>query len=80
MGDPIMSHTPEQANELWCPMVRIGIMPHSGGPSAVNDPDSPFNGRCVADSCAMWRWEHEIVACKKVTSTTHGYCGLAGKP
>lgn len=38
-------HTVEQAKELWCPMVR--------GLAA----DHPTTCRCIADQCAMWRWD-----------------------
>jgi hypothetical protein len=37
-------------------MVRIGIPPSLGGPSAINDPDVKFHGNCIAERCAMWRW------------------------
>lgn len=42
-----MSHTPEQARELWCPMVRM----RDG--SNVDHGDRMM---CIADKCAMWRW------------------------
>lgn len=46
---------------------------------------------CLGDKCAMWRWgttEHipahmepgKLYAAERVQSTTHGYCGLAGRP
>jgi hypothetical protein len=45
-----------QAKALWCPMVRIGVMPSAGGPTAVNDPTVEYRGNCIAGGCAMWRW------------------------
>ena len=47
--------------------------------------------KCISDECAMWRWgttEHipahmepgKLYAAERVQSTTHGYCGLAGRP
>lgn len=51
-----MMLTPEQAAAVWCPMIRIGVLPNSGGPSAINDPTTKFHGNCVAAGCAMWRW------------------------
>lgn len=74
-----MSHTPEQARDLWCPMVRVGVMPSSGGPSAVNDPTVDLHGTCIADKCAMWRWTAPQLG-KRDKAPTHGYCGLAGRP
>lgn len=50
---------------------------------------------CIADRCAMWRWEHTTASVPVVTPgagaedartfeqrvvRTHGYCGLAGAP
>jgi hypothetical protein len=71
-----VSHTPEQAKALWCPMVR-----HEGDSGgcfnrAINNEDPTnrdYSGNkhygcaCVADKCAMWRWENAKA----------GYCGLA---
>lgn len=86
-----MSHTPDQARALWCPMVRVGVLPQSGGPSAINDPTTVnYHGNCIAEKCAMWRWEtmevlppnaepNKLVACIKARAGT-GYCGLAGRP
>lgn len=86
-----MSHTQKQASELWCPMVRVGVQPSSGGPSAINDPTTVnYHGSCIAEKCAMWRWEtmevlppnaepYKPVGFIKVRSDT-GYCGLAGRP
>lgn len=85
-------HTPEQAASLWCPMVRIGVMPAAGGPSTVNDPTSisEFSGRCIADKCAMWRWPSSVKIRPDDGSLimpglggdipAKGYCGLAGRP
>lgn len=69
-------HTPEQAKDLWCPMVRwTGI---SG--ASVN-----VDGRCRAEQCAMWRWEVRNVTARmdsesQYALTGRGYCGLAGRP
>lgn len=100
-------HTPEEAGALWCPMARIArrenTEPDNSGSEVVVagcNTDAlggiriPASCRCVADKCAMWRWEHTTVsapvvreagACKYTTYEqrtvrTHGYCGLAGNP
>lgn len=51
-------NTVTEASKLWCPMVRVGVTPASGGPAAVNDPTSiaEFFGWCIGDKCATWRW------------------------
>lgn len=36
---------------------------------------------CIASACMMWRWsQYEGDHLNVITSTTHGYCGLGGKP
>lgn len=34
----------------------------------------PASCRCIADKCAMWRWDRLYEG-----KPTHGYCGLAGR-
>lgn len=64
-----MSHTPEQAKELWCPMVRLaGCLPNGEvqpGQTVVNrlqinlnsGAEIPSSSKCLAEKCSMWRWE-----------------------
>lgn len=84
-------HTPEEARDLWCPMIRMAVTPKAGGPCAVNDPtNSLAPAACIADGCAMWRWERTTASVPTTTEgartfeqrvvKTHGYCGLAGTP
>jgi len=80
-------HTPEQARELWCPMVR--------GLAA----DDPIKCLCIADKCAMWRFAAGSGPTEMRTApsmieggepfqyphtpkvkTDYGFCGLAGRP
>lgn len=128
-----MSHTPEQAKELWCPMARVAQTGNTDTGTAYNrtldrqlrlvnvaviqNPESfelgtapmPEQGqimaldtdvglskaaRCVADKCAMWRWQSRFEDVKPLRAngfpvmpppperlpSTHGYCGLAGRP
>lgn len=61
-------HTPEQAKELWCPMVRIArredTHPDEGGAVVVAGCNTdalcgmrvPASCRCIGNKCAMWRW------------------------
>lgn len=91
-----MSHTPEQAKELWCPMAKYAV-------KSIRIPDESM---CIAEKCAMWRWmpsttthPERIVRDTFADGTsrdpdrrfvektihvldmpTHGYCGLAGRP
>lgn len=81
-----MSHTPEQAKELWCPMVRLAGCRPSGevdpGQTVVNrlqiDINSgasiPDSANCIAEKCAMWRWAPQE------DDEIRGYCGIAGRP
>ena len=80
-------HTPAEARALWCPMVRVGVTRYAGGPAGINDPEVEFSRNCIADRCAMWRWEHTTASVPVVVNRartfeqrvvrTHGYCGLA---
>lgn len=125
-----MSHTPEQARALWCPMARVAQSGHTDIQAAYNrsltktpvrvrlvTPQDPENFQlgqepeqveekmlletrmstsmaagCIADQCAMWRWEHTTASVPTTTEgasgqparvfeqrtvRTHGYCGLA---
>lgn len=88
-----MSHTPEQARELWCPMVRIARNERSGlglqmvagcNTDALGGVRVPASCRCIADKCAMWRWEPGqgdlVTPGASGYIPAHGYCGLAGAP
>lgn len=76
-----MMNTPEQASTLWCPMARV---------AQIGEEETA--ARCIADQCAMWRWEHATASVPTTTLgaggepgrtfetrtvQTHGYCGLA---
>lgn len=102
-------HTPEQAKDLWCPMVRGVRWEADSYRPGIDDPTtavggcnsggaaarSPLGCRCIADRCAMWRWEPMTESVPTVTLgagnqqartfgmqtvRTHGYCGIAGRP
>lgn len=83
-------YTPAEAMKLWCPMVRVAVSQKAGGPCSVNDPTALVQATCIADLCAMWRWEHTTKSVPTMTEgartfeqkvvKTHGYCGLAGAP
>lgn len=80
--------TVAEAKKLWCPMARVALIPKNGGPAAINDPTVLTPTCCIADGCAMWRWEHTTESVQGETQgartfavrvvQTHGYCGLAG--
>lgn len=83
-------HTPEQARALWCPMARVyGVNAAYNREPIASSRQSPT---CLADHCAMWRWEHTTASVPTTTQgaggepartfetrtvKTHGYCGLA---
>jgi len=57
----------------------------------TTDQHTSSAARCVAEECAMWRWEHTTQSVpaqgpngatvyEQRATRTHGYCGLAGKP
>ena len=85
-------HTPEQALNLWCPMVRSTThMAHDGaGNRTIGEEDPITDSHCIADRCAMWRWGSILVPpegaepgklsqpVKRLATT--GFCGLAGTP
>ena len=98
-------HTPEQAALLWCPMVRVArheFINSTRGISADHvvagcNTDAlggyriPASCRCVAEQCAMWRWERTTksvpvpgengATCyEQRVVRAHGYCGLAPPP
>ena len=91
-----MSHTPEQACKLWCPMARATSGSDEAGNCGNTPPFRiPTYARCVSLNCAMWRWEHTTKSVPSKTLgmggepvntfdvkvvQTHGYCGLAGSP
>lgn len=67
-----MMHTPAEARELWCPMVRT-VRRETSNPERGPEPRNlelvggcnsdalgrlrvPASCRCIADQCAMWRW------------------------
>lgn len=90
-----MIATPEEARELWCPMVRIARReterPSGGSLStgtgyvvggcntdALGGTRVPASCRCIAASCAMWRWapstttHHERKIVEKLTPVLVG--------
>lgn len=99
------SHTPEEARSLWCPMVRHegDVAAFNRGtedcnPTNANTEKTPdafkdkYSCTCIADKCAMWRWERttrsvrqttvgafgvDVPTYEQRTVRTHGYCGLA---
>lgn len=103
-----MLMTKEQAFKTWCPMVRLAACQPDGnvvsGQTVMNrlqngkNTACPDSAMCIADRCAMWRWEPKYDAAPpaprhvrgvltppapahgKRIESTHGYCGLAGRP
>lgn len=101
-------HTPDNARKLWCPMVRIarresldqnaGELRVVGGcnTDALGKNRVPASCKCVAETCAMWRWlpkydysdkpgpgdaaGKHALYRPKLLPSTHGYCGLAARP
>lgn len=63
--------TEEEARGKGCPFMR-------------------FSPTCSASNCMAWRWVwsgsweavdgSDVLSHRRVPSSTHGYCGLAGSP
>jgi hypothetical protein len=71
----------DDADKMWCPMVRAIGEDGSGNasiPVVTDTVDHPHRipkwARCVGDDCMMWRFADDGVV------QSIGYCGLAGKP
>jgi hypothetical protein len=87
--------TEEEARKKWCPFVRVlatidGTGPQHKGPLHGfsynrNLQGEPY-GACVASACMSWRWKARFGTDPNnpqdcaVLPSTHGYCGLAGRP
>ena len=78
--------TEEEAKTKWCPHTRqCGAVAYNR--NSVGKP----SGMCVGSACMSWRWDRYAVKTRDLggmsidtgeieTSTTRGYCGLAGHP
>ena len=94
-----MMLTRKEADGTWCPMVRLAACTPDGGVEQGqsvfnrlqkgNETAIPDSGRCIADKCAMWRWESDPIKLPIVVgreandaqiAAHRGYCGLAGVP
>lgn len=83
-------HTPEQAEALWCPMMRLAESKPGGiveGGQAVfsrlqkgKDVVLPIGTACIAGKCAMWRWGEQSNDPYDPAPPRLGYCGMAGRP
>lgn len=83
--------TEDEAKQRWCPFSRVASSTgQSGGMTAesfVPVNRSVGRGRaaevlCLGSDCMAWRWIVEDTPDGRGirTSTTEGYCGLAGRP
>ncbi len=82
--------TAEQAKAQWCPMVRVSnvgqvynrvdpvYLGYKAGPDRDYFERQQKNCNCIADGCAMWRWDDGITRQLDAANRT-GFCGLAGK-
>lgn len=79
-----MMLTKEQAAEAWCPMQGAasegerGFTVIRGIKVRTMVPSNAQAGHCIADHCAMWRWDGKPE--DFVDGVPRGYCGLAGRP
>ena len=85
--------TEEEAKTKWCPFARVSADVTQNGAHVAITPS--FNRRttqdhpsgamvagslCVGSACMAWR-THEVTEHAEGSrfTTTHGYCGLAGR-
>lgn len=72
-----------EAKKLWCPFSRVAL---SEGMAANRTASMGRGGyadihdetRCLADGCAVWRWNDGPHPVSELGKPKHGYCGLAG--
>lgn len=78
--------TPEEAQALWCPMVRAARRERERPEGSMSQGETyiasgcntdalggnrvPVFCRCIADRCAMWRWAHTTESVR----TEHEVC------
>jgi hypothetical protein len=81
-----MSHTVKEARELWCPLARYSSVSGESASNRSGQWTETGDERtseyvvelnldvchCVANECAMWRWD------TRELSGEFGFCGLAG--
>ena len=84
----------KKAGECWCPHVRhpgeeggtFNRGFEAGNEINKGRTSGNWSCACIGSRCMAWRWIDEHTAidyslpCENVLSTTHGYCGLAGRP
>lgn len=79
--------TEEEATGMWCPFARP--RPDYLQSSASNRDQSGQvvdRSMCIASRCMAWRWivrfgtSPDNPADCAILPSTHGYCGLAGRP
>ncbi len=72
----------EDARHKWCPYVRIDG--NNRFNSSMNEGYQRNHGpyHCLGEECMMWRRVHlhMMKGHAQSSATSHGYCGLAGKP
>ena len=83
----------KKAGECWCPHVRhpgeeggtFNRGFEAGNEINTGRTSGNWSCACIGSRCMAWRWADNIVKHNKLEladgkSTTHGYCGLAGRP
>lgn len=66
----------EAKTKICCGGVGCGQIIMIEGPGLVED---SYERRCIGSACMAWRWA-PTPALTADRSTTHGYCGKAGRP
>lgn len=82
--------TEKEAEQKWCPQIRVAIRFSDDSVVAGNAEYSERNPQsysyCIASSCMMWRWDsrskHDggFPGGPTPKEQWTGYCGMGGKP
>ncbi len=75
----------EDAQEMWCPFVRLQAKAMDERDSQQVTVNRDYNGdhgiatRCLGPECMAWRWSPLDENNRMTDEPTRGYCGLAHK-
>ena len=74
--------TETEAKTKICPKYKAAFIANTGSQILCEWPSDILKiTACIASACMMWRWsQYEGDHLNVITSTTHGYCGLGGRP
>lgn len=69
--------TEQEATKKGCPLFCVVTAIAAHVPNFEFQNKTP--GNCQGSECMMWRWDDASTYKHTEKSSTHGYCGLAGR-